>query len=189
MRNIFFLIISKIFLFIRKISEFIINTEVASKSKSFGINSHLGGFSHFSGVNNLSVGQNVWIGDYAWISADGGLTIGDNTHIARFCTIYTHNHNYEGTCLPYDDQIINKPVSIGKNVWIGVRVTIAPGTKIGDGVIIASGTTVSGNIPDLSIVGSQKVRLLGKRNAEHYQSHVLHELYGGLAGKPLKDQS
>jgi maltose O-acetyltransferase len=137
-----------------------------------------------SGAAQLAIGSNVHIGENAFIRADAGLTIGDNTRISRNVVLYTVSHQYGGVRLPYDEDWIRKPVTIGKNVWIGMNVCIAPGTTIGDGAIVAMGTTVSGDVPALTIVGGQKWRTIGHRDPRHYESLEAAEAYGDPDGRP-----
>ena len=138
-----------------------------------------------SAPEQITLGHNVHINDDAMIAGAGGLSIGDNTHIARRCTIYTHNHNFEGKYLPYDETKLYKPVVIERNVWIGVNVTIVPGTKIGYGSIIGAGTLVSGEVPPLSIVGTPKWGLIKSRNEAHYHELEKQKMYGGIDGQKL----
>ena len=126
---------------------------------------------------NVEIGDNVHIGDNAWIQGDGGLRIGDNCHISRNLTLYTINHRYEGTRLPYDNEFDIKPVVIGRNVWIGMNVCVAPGTTIGDGAIIGMGTVVSGEIPPMCIIGNQKWRVIGYRDKDKYETLDRNQLY------------
>jgi len=121
----------------------------------------------FYGIENIKCGKNVFFGENAFVKAEGGLLIGDNVIISRNLVLYTHNHNYEGKFLPFDDTFKMKPVIIGSNTWIGMNVTIAPGTNIGEGAIIGLGANVFGHIPDFSIVGSNG-KIIGYRNKEHY---------------------
>ena len=44
-------------------------------------------------------------------------------------------------------------VSIGNDVWIGMRVIIMPGVKVGNGVVIGAGAVVTKDVPDYAIVG------------------------------------
>lgn len=73
-------------------------------------------------------------------------------------------------------------MEIGRNMWIGMNVCITPGSKIGDGVIVGMGAVISGEVPPLSIVGNQKLRILGHRDLEHYQFLDKTEAYQGVHG-------
>lgn len=152
-------------------------------SPDFRINDY---FDTFSGFEKAVIEKNVHIGKNAFIRADGGLFIGENTHISRNFLCYTVNHDYEGKRLPVDNNNVYKPVHIGKNVWVGMNVVVAPGTHIGDGVIVGAGCVVAGNVPDLSIIGNPKYRLLKKRDKAHYDRLVSEGKYAGVSGKPVK---
>lgn len=143
---------------------------------------------HVTAPKNVLLGNNIHINDNAFIRAEGGLSIGDNTHISRNLVLYTMNHNYKGVRLPYDDKQVLKPVHIGRNVWVGMNVTITPGTTIGDGAILGMGTTASGDIPRLSIVGSTSHHTIKVRDESHYNKLDRTEQYSGMSGKPWTDQ-
>ena len=66
-----------------------------------------------------------------------------------------------------------------------MNVCIAPGTEIGEGAIIGMGSVVSGHVPPLAIVGSQKWRILDYRDKEHYEMLESKKAYGGRDGVPL----
>lgn len=131
-----------------------------------------------SDPSNVEIGQNVHIGNNAYIKSEGGLVIGNNTHISRNLVLYTVNHNYNSDILPYNQEMVQKKVLIGQNVWIGMNVCIAPGTIIGDGCIIGMGTVVSGEIPALSIIGSEKWKVLDKRGQKKYNKAVKEKRFG-----------
>lgn len=142
-----------------------------------------------TGHDRITIGENVHIGEGAFIRGEGGLNIGDNTHISRNLLVYTMNHNYEGTRLPYDDTTVLKPVVIGKNVWIGMNVSITPGSRIGDGAIVGMGTLVSGDVPAMSIIGSQPWRILSWRNEERYSVLESSGAFGGPSGREYRIDS
>lgn len=134
----------------------------------------------------ISIGNNVHIGENCFIRGEGGLTIGDNTVISRNLILYTINHRYEGTLLPYDQELEKQTVTIGRNVWIGMNVCIAPGTTIGDGAIIALGAVVSGEVGPGEIVGAQRFRILKHRNNERYRELDEQQAYADPWGRPLE---
>ncbi|MCH8822445.1 MAG: acyltransferase [Planctomycetes bacterium] len=116
---------------------------------------------------NLSLGKNVHIGHDSSLNCRGGISIGDHTILSGNVTIYSYDHGFKGACrLPYDKSVTHKPVRIGQYVWIGMNVTIAPGTVIEDGVVVGIGAVVSGHIPANAIVVSPKPRIVGYRDSE-----------------------
>jgi maltose O-acetyltransferase len=142
-----------------------------------------------SGPQNLYLGNNVHINDNSFIRAEGGLKIGDHTHISRNVVIYTMNHDYEGERLPYDEKKVLKSVEIGRNVWIGMNVSIVPGVIIGDGAIIGMGAVVAQNVPPLAVIGSQPTRMLKARNVEHYDTLEREAAYSGMSGYPWESKT
>jgi len=122
---------------------------------------------------NLTLGRNVYIGCDAYINCKGGVTIGEHTILSRRVVIYSYDHNFKRcTSLPFDSESVKRPVHIGCYVWVGMNVTITPGTIIGDGAIIGMGTVVSGNIPENAIVVSAQTRIVGYRDEEHTKKLV-----------------
>ena len=57
-----------------------------------------------------------------------------------------------------------KDITIGKNVFIGARSVILPGTEIGDNCIIGSGAVLKGKIPSNSIVVGNPAKVIAKTN-------------------------
>jgi len=156
-----------------------------TKAKSIGKCVRFNGISHIGSIENIEIGNNVHIGNNAYISAKGGLYIGDNTHISRNLLLYTDNHNYQGELLPYDDTYILKKVIIEKNVWIGMNVTILPGSHIEEGAIIGAGAIVSGKIPKNAIYGASLGQVIKYRDEQHYDNLEYHKHYGGINGKQI----
>ncbi|MEO0451721.1 MAG: acyltransferase [Pseudomonadota bacterium] len=139
---------------------------------------------------SLSIGDNVHIGDDGYFVTDGGLEIGDNTHISRRVTIYTSDHDWRrGDYLPYGPQRSLKKVTIGRNVWIGMNACILPGVSIGEGAIVAMGAVVAADVKPLSIVGQNRFRVLGTRDADQYYELDEKRAFGGRSGYPWKKKS
>ena len=118
--------------------------------------------------NKTSIGENTAINTLNVIGA-GECTIGKYCHIAYGLTIITSNHNYKGDGIPYDNKVIEKPVTIGDFVWTGANVTILPGVTIGEGAIIQAGSVVRNDIRSLAIVGGNPAKEFAARDEEHYK--------------------
>jgi acetyltransferase-like isoleucine patch superfamily enzyme len=125
-----------------------------------------------SGHKKISIGRNVHFGSDTFIRAEGGLEIGDNVVFSRNITLYTTSHNHKGVLLPYDNTNIAKPVIIEDNVWIGMNVTISPGTVIREGAIIGLGSRIYGEIPKGAIVGSANPKIISYRDKSHYNKLI-----------------
>lgn len=103
------------------------------------------------------------------IRGKGKVTIGDGFHSGSGCHIISEIHNYHGTKLPYDDTYIEKPVTIGNNVWLGINVIVLGGVTIGDGAIIQAGSVVVSDIPPLAIAGGHPAKVFSQRDKAHYE--------------------
>lgn len=75
------------------------------------------------------------------------VTIGRGSSIAGNNFILTHTKPLE-----YHSDVSEAyvaPVTIERNVWVAINVTILPGVTIGEGSIIASGSVVTKSIPPM----------------------------------------
>ena len=54
-------------------------------------------------------------------------------------------------------------VTIGNDVWIGMRSIIMPGVKIGNGAVIGAGAIVTKDVPDYAIVGGVPAKVIKYR--------------------------
>ncbi len=118
---------------------------------------------------NLKLGKYIFIGDNARLSCEGGLEIGSHTKIGVDFLVLTSNHNYQSEkLLPYDEYDYKQKVSIGKNCWIGARVTICPGVKIEDGAIVGAGSVVTKSVPKCAIVAGNPAKIIKFRNIDLY---------------------
>lgn len=140
--------------------------KVAKNCKKVGKGLKVNGPSQVFGV--VELGDNVNFNGMS-IRGAGRCVIGNNFHSGINCAILTSNHNYNGTRIPYDGEIIKKEVIIGDNVWIGDNVLILGGARIEEGSIIAAGSVVVGHISKMSIAGGNPAKVFKKRDAEHYE--------------------
>ena len=142
---------------------------VLERSGSFGAGVHFNGHNvNISGIRYLMLGNDVFIADNCNLQAEGGLTIGDDTHISEGVTICTRTDKFTGKELISDDERNHRSVCIGRNAWVGMNVLILPGVTIGDGAVIGMGVVVSEDVQPMDIltVGTNEARK--KRNLDHY---------------------
>ncbi len=108
---------------------------------------------------NIHIGENVLI-NYQCVFLDAApITIGDNCFIGPLTGFYTVNH-------PLDPQhrndgyVYGRPITLGKNVWIGGSSTILSGVTIGDNSVIGAGSVVTKDIPANVIAAGNPARVL-----------------------------
>lgn len=140
----------------------------------FGDNVSIGAFSRVivsTSLNEIgdtiSIGNNVGIGEFAYLGGAGSLEIGDECIVGQYFSCHPENHNYQNTTISIRHQgVTRKGIKIGKNCWIGSKVTILDGVTIGNGSIIAAGSVVNKSFPENSIIGGIPAKLLKNRTHE-----------------------
>ncbi len=105
----------------------------------------------------LSIGDETVIQPFVHIGAALKVVIGEGCLFASHVYISDHDHeweNMEATPLK-SRKVICDEVHIGKDVWLGERVTVLKGVTIGERSIIGAGSIVTTDIPPKSVaVGS-----------------------------------
>jgi acetyltransferase-like isoleucine patch superfamily enzyme len=146
-------------------------TSAITKKVTIGHNVKFQGTGEIYFPENLTIGDHCRIGYNFFFMARGGIKIGDNTVLSRNVTIYSSNHDYKSTThIPYDDKYVDKKVTIGNGVWIGMNVNILPGVTIGDGAIIAMGSTITKDVLKGQIIASSSQKNIGCRDTLTYNN-------------------
>lgn len=89
------------------------------------------------------------------------IRIGEGTQIGPAVQIYAADH-------PRDRETrlrgleCGKPVTVGKNVWIGGGAILLPGITVGDDAVIGAGTVVTKNVPAGATVVGNPGRVVGR---------------------------
>ena len=111
------------------------------------------------GESGLELGDDIDINSFTHIFATGGVKIGDGTLISSNCSLasVTHPINSEKR---FEEPIIEKPIIIGKNVWIGTGAIIVPGVTIGDHAIVGAGSIVTKDVQEKTIVVGNPAKFL-----------------------------
>lgn len=106
--------------------------------------------------NRVKFGKGVFINHSAILSASGGIEFEDGVMVAPGVRIATINHdmNRRHTIYTYGK------VTIKKNAWVGMNVTICPGVTIGKYAVIAAGAVVTKDVPDYAIVGGVPAKVI-----------------------------
>jgi len=96
--------------------------------------------------SNIVLGDNVFFNFNCVVLDVMKVEIGSRTLIGPNVQIYTATHplNYRERAAGVE---FAKPVTIGKDVWIGGSAVICPGVRIGDRTVIGAGSVVTKDLP------------------------------------------
>lgn len=150
------------------------HVSVSSLSKNgitFGNNVSIGAFSRIivsTSLNNIgnqiNIGDHVGIGEFAYLGGAGGLTIGEECIVGQYFSCHPENHIYDNLNKSIRHQgVTRKGIEIGKNCWIGSKVTILDGVQLGNGCIIAAGSVVTKSFPNNAVIGGVPAKLIKER--------------------------
>ena len=103
---------------------------------------------------NIRVGRDVFLNFNCVILDVCPVTIGDGTQIGPAVQIYAADHPRDPAQRAAGLEF-GRPVSIGRNVWIGGGAIIVPGVTVGDDAIIGAGSVVTRDVaPGATVVGN-----------------------------------
>lgn len=112
------------------------------------------------GLNIADYNYHGYIHPSVWIDSSSNYSlvkIGEAVTLSKDVIILTHDYSIRNAINAYESNPENtkyrflKPVTIGRNCFVGARAILLPGTTIGDNVIIGAGSVVKGDIPSDTI--------------------------------------
>ncbi len=117
------------------------------------------------GLRNVHFGKNVILNFNVNFVDDADIFIGDDTLIGPGAQLITAMHPVSPRLRKHNLQY-NKPIHIGKNVWIGGGAIIMPGVSIGDNSIVGAGSVVTHDVEQDTVVVGSPARVLRKITAD-----------------------
>ncbi len=100
---------------------------------------------HCSYGFNISLGENTYLNTGCVILDSAPVIIGDGAMLGPGVQIYCADHHRD-IALRANGMERARPVTIGRNVWIGGGAILLPGVTVGDGAIIGAGSVVTRSI-------------------------------------------
>jgi len=103
---------------------------------------------------NIRLGRDVFLNYNCVILDVVAVQIGDGTQIGPGVQILTADHPREPKARASGAEF-GRPITIGRNVWIGGGAIILPGVTIGDDAVIGAGSVVTRDVaPGTTVVGN-----------------------------------
>jgi acetyltransferase-like isoleucine patch superfamily enzyme len=92
----------------------------------------------------IEIGSGVFINYGASLSAHQLVRLGDGCQLGSYaCLMDNDYHRVEDRSKPGE----SRPIILGRNVWLGVRVIVLKGVTIGENAVIGAGSVVTKDIP------------------------------------------
>ena len=108
---------------------------------------------------NLTMKHHACLGERANAYSLGKIKILEEATIAQEAYVCTGTHDFNDPSL----QLITKPITVGKNSFIGARAMILPGVSIGKQAIVGAMSVVSKDVLDHQIVAGNPAKYIGER--------------------------
>ena len=120
--------------------------------------------------SNLNIDDTVSFGGNVILYGTADISIGPHTIIGLNSILHTSTHRFDTPL--YNECRIDRPIHIGKNVWIGANVTILAGVVVEDNAIICAGSVVTKNVRKNHVVAgvpAALIRTLSRSNLASYK--------------------
>jgi maltose O-acetyltransferase len=121
---------------------------------------------------NIRLGDRVFVNYNAVMLDVAAITIGDDTLIGPNVQLLTPTHPLDPR-LRREKWESGRPITIGRNVWLGGGVIVCPGVTIGDDAVVGAGSVVTRDLPaDTTAVGNPaRVIKTGPPQETHLGEH------------------
>lgn len=141
----------------------------------------------------VTIGTDFHVGMMSYISSAGGLAIGNDVYVGKFCSIQVNGRIGSGVLIANMVGIVGRRdhdmraigltmrrapwigdttsltadprnwVEIGDDVWIGYAAVVLSGIVVGRGAIIGAGAVVGNDVAPYDIVAGNPARAVGRR--------------------------
>jgi putative colanic acid biosynthesis acetyltransferase WcaF len=115
---------------------------------------------------HISLKNRACLGDSVRAYSLGLIEIKEGATVAQESYLCTGTHDFNDPSL----QLITKPITIGKNAFIGARAMILPGVCIGNQAIVGAMSVVSKSVPKNEVWAGNPASLLKKTEIGKHQT-------------------
>lgn len=112
-----------------------------------------------SSGGRLEIGAGVFFNTGCSLVSHESISVGDDVMFGPGSSVYDSDHRCELGKLPFRSQgYVQKPVSIGNNVWIGHGSIVTKGSVINDSVVVGAHSLVRGELEFGCLYGGNPIR-------------------------------
>jgi acetyltransferase-like isoleucine patch superfamily enzyme len=127
---------------------------------------HVGAGTDVRRLGTMHIGGDVRIGSGCVVSTGvcihcaESVELGDLSIVGEYTTIADSAHVRTPPGVPVHHSVRTRPVSIGRNVWVGAHAVIASGATVGDQCFVGAGAVVTGDVPEGWLAAGVPARLI-----------------------------
>ena len=116
---------------------------------------------------NITIGAGAFLNFNCVILDVAAVSIGHGAQIGPAVQIYAADHPRDAEQRRVGLEL-GRPVTIGRNVWIGGGAIILPGVTIGDDAVVGAGAVVTRDVPaGMTVVGNPARQAKHERRLHH----------------------
>ena len=120
------------------------------------------GFHTFLNVNicasqdgKIVIGDGVFFNHNCTVISKKNISIGNGCSFGPNVCVYDHDHRISAEGYK-PNEFVCSDVNIGNGCWIGANSVILRGSKIGNNCVIGAGCVIKGDIPDNTVVTTER---------------------------------
>ncbi|MEI6808219.1 MAG: acyltransferase [bacterium] len=115
----------------------------------------------------IEIDRRAYIGTGCCLHGHKGLEIGEDTLLAQNITITPYSHKFEDPTLPIIKQGgHSRKITIGRDCYLGMCVSVLYSADIGEGSVIGSGSVIVKSIPPFSVAVGVPARVIHRRGVK-----------------------
>jgi len=111
----------------------------------------------------ILIGENTFIGEGSILVANEQIKIDSDCLFAAGVTIRDQNHRIDLSTSIRNQGSISAPIQIGRDVWLGSRVTVLKGVTIGDHAVAGANSLLITDVPPCVIVAGTPAKFIKVR--------------------------
>ncbi|MBI5316143.1 MAG: putative colanic acid biosynthesis acetyltransferase [Nitrospirae bacterium] len=116
----------------------------------------------------LCVGKHVAISHGVVLYNLGGISIGSRVVISQDVYFCGGTHDYTNPTFP----LVQMPIVIGDDVWIGAGAFIGPGVTVGQGAVVGARAVVTKDVLPWKVVAGNPASIIKDRLIPHPQNDL-----------------
>jgi acetyltransferase-like isoleucine patch superfamily enzyme len=112
------------------------------------------------GTSELHIGDDVYIARDCFLNCAGGLVLEDGVVLGPFVVLSTMQYVF-ARGMVQRNQLIVRPIHIGRGSWLAAHTMVKAGVRIGAGVMIGGNSAVVADIEDHVLAAGVPARVVG----------------------------